>query len=253
MTEWGWTQMMDFFTVNHCMPYALRLLSEAITTSVFKARFGPRRGAAVMAIREDCIGMLLVALQRTRNYTYTKYLSKFILCLEDLSRCAGSGTKKQMIQRWSLKEWMKNTGNFCWNRVCLKDSVPDWATTTTWMRPATIGRNGHYSRQRLSGNTRWRSLICTSHCIWLRQLHRRMLYLIGWIRDRWLVLCAVWKSFHFWSSCSFPSCSALQKTQENIRYFLFVWRREIVVRNAYDMRSPTVLIQGSSFCFVSRV
>ncbi|VDP23118.1 unnamed protein product [Heligmosomoides polygyrus] len=83
----GWTQMMDFFTVNHCMPDALHLLSEGITTNVFKAMFGPRRGTAVMAIRRDCIGALLVALQRTRNYTYS---SKFILDAEDLSKCTGS-------------------------------------------------------------------------------------------------------------------------------------------------------------------
>ncbi|VDP34279.1 unnamed protein product [Heligmosomoides polygyrus] len=49
--------------------------------------FGPRRGTAVMAIRRDCIGALLVALQRTRNYTNP---SKFILGVEDLSRCTGS-------------------------------------------------------------------------------------------------------------------------------------------------------------------
>ncbi|VDP13536.1 unnamed protein product [Heligmosomoides polygyrus] len=79
----GWTQMMDFFTVNQCMPDALHLLSEGITSNVFRAMFGPRKGTAVLAIRRDCFNALLVALQRTRNYTYS---SKFILGVEDLSR-----------------------------------------------------------------------------------------------------------------------------------------------------------------------
>ncbi|VDO27518.1 unnamed protein product, partial [Heligmosomoides polygyrus] len=90
----GWTQMMEFFTVNHCMPDALHLLSEGITCNVFKGgctvlltMFGPRKGRAVLAIRRDCFGALLVALQRTRNYTYS---SKFILGAEDLSKCTGS-------------------------------------------------------------------------------------------------------------------------------------------------------------------
>ncbi|VDP10260.1 unnamed protein product [Heligmosomoides polygyrus] len=53
----GWTQMMDFFTVNHCMPYALRLLSEAITTSVFKA-------VAVLAY-----WMLVRVLENAKEFT----------------------------------------------------------------------------------------------------------------------------------------------------------------------------------------
>ncbi|WKY04464.1 hypothetical protein Q1695_005456 [Nippostrongylus brasiliensis] len=83
----GFTQMMDLFMVNRCMPDALHLLSEGITTTIFKAMFDSRRNASIMAVQKQCIGVLNTALVKTRNYTYS---SKFILALSDMSRCTGS-------------------------------------------------------------------------------------------------------------------------------------------------------------------
>lgn len=47
--------------------------------------------------------------------------------------------------------------------------------------------------------------------------------------------------------------SALYKVVDNNRYFKSVLGRKLVVCNAYQIRSPAILIRDSDFCFVSRI